>query len=333
MGRPIEMRKVGDLAVHPKVALTPELPEDASEWAAIMGMTEERGEILTPLFITPGDEVLDGRHRLKAARKCKLAAVPCLVIEDEDDQARIILDSICARRHYSKSARAYLSLPLIEEAVAEGARRRLNGLKKGGKSPSPDSIGSRGKNGSAELAAKLGISADYITLARNTAEAFKVADQFLDKWLLAHPTEAKRWDDHRAAGLSFNQWRSARLVDMGENPDDPSCWELIPEDLRERFEWELFNNDMGLGAINKAVRATLETKGKPRADLDAGNPLLHRTLMTKVNSFSETMWKHWSTIPSSGRMEVIARLGERVKTWPEDVRRALVQHLAGKDSK
>jgi hypothetical protein len=325
--RQITLRKLADLAVHPKVALTPELNEEASEWAAILGMTEERGEILTPLFITPDDEVLDGRHRLKAARACKLKTVPCLVIEDEDDQARIILDSICARRHYTKSARAYLALPLIEEAVADSARRSLNNLKVGTKSPKPNSVGFREKNGSEELAVKLGINPEYLRLARNTAEAFKHADAFLDKWLLAHPTEAKRWEKHETEGMSFNVWRAARLSDMGENANDPSAWELIPENLRERFEHELFNEDMGLGAINKAVRATLETKGKPRADLDVNNPVLHRTLMTKVNSFSDTMWKHWSTIPATGRVEVIGRLAERVKTWPEDVRRALAANL------
>lgn len=329
--RQLILKKPADLAVHPKVALTPELTEDAPEWAAILGMTEERQEILTPLFITPEDEVLDGRHRLKAARACKLKTVPCLVIEDEDDQARIILDSICARRHYTKSARAYLALPLIEEAVAEGIARRTRNSDKGKgfgvQKTKPNSVGFREKNGSDELAMKLGINPEYIRLARNTAEVFKVADAYLDKWLLAHEGEARRWEKHQAEGMSFNVWRAARLSDMGENPTDPSCWELIPENLRERFEHELFCEDMGLGAINKAVRATLETKGKPRADLDGGNPLLHRTLMTKVTSFSDTMWKNWSSIPATGRVEVIGRLTERVKTWPEDVRRALAANL------
>jgi hypothetical protein len=210
--RQITRRKLADLAVHPKVALTPELNEEASEWAAILGMTEERGEILTPLFITPDDEVLDGRHRLKAARACKLKTVPCLVIEDEDDQARIILDSICARRHYTKSARAYLALPLIEEAVAEGIARRTAGgagnLKNAGTARKPNSVGFPGKNGSDELALKLGINPEYIRLAKNTAEAFKRSDAALDKWLLAHPPEAKRWETWKVeASESWQAWR------------------------------------------------------------------------------------------------------------------------------
>lgn len=326
--RQLKLKKPGDLAVHPKVALTPELTEDAPEWAAILGMTQDRGEILTPLFITPEDEVLDGRHRLKAARACKLKAVPCLVIEDEDDQARIILDSICARRHYTKSARAYLALPLIEDAVAEGIARRASSLKVGDKSPKTNSVGLRDKNGSDELALKLGINPEYIRLAKNTAEAFKRSDAALEKWLLAHPPEARRWEAWKLeAGESWQGWRGARLTDMGENPDDPSTVALIPESYREIYEALLFEGDMGLGAINKAVGGALATKGQPRPDLDGADSQLFRTLKSKVASFTKTMWARWADVPPPARAEVCVKLAESVRSWPEDVRRVVLSNL------
>ena len=324
---------MGDLAVHAKVAMTPELSEDAPEWAAILSMTEERGEILTPLFITPDDEVLDGRHRLKAARACKLKTVPCLVIEDEDDQARIILDSICARRHYTKSARAYLALPLIEEAVAEGIKRRTAGgaanLKNAGTARKTDTIGLLGKNGSAELAAKLGISPDLVTLARNTARIFKDSDALLDKWRLGHPAEAKRWEEHEAVGMSWNLWRAARLSDMGEKPEDPSTQELIPESFRETYEHLIFNEDWALGRVNKAAGGAMATKGKTRPDLDGGDEgQIVDSLTNKFRSWRSQLFKNWGEVSAKQRLTVCEELVTTVKGWPEDVKRAVAANLS-----
>ena len=69
-----------DLSEHERSGLVPEM--QAIEWRAFLADVKERG-VVTPLEITPSGTVLDGRHRLRAARELELTAVPVRVVEPE----------------------------------------------------------------------------------------------------------------------------------------------------------------------------------------------------------------------------------------------------------
>jgi N6-adenosine-specific RNA methylase IME4 len=84
----------------------------AIEWRSFLADAKERG-IVTPLEITSAGMVLDGRHRLRAARELELAAVPVRVVEPEDDVSYMLLAAL-SRRQLTASQRAALALELDE---------------------------------------------------------------------------------------------------------------------------------------------------------------------------------------------------------------------------
>jgi hypothetical protein len=103
--------------------------------------------------------LVDGRHRLAAARAAGLAKVPCIV-RAENEAVGIILHSLVDRRHLSKSAQAYLCYPVLaaNHSTHGGARRST-------------SIESTLKSAEA-LGAKLGFSRDLFFQARAVHERF-----------------------------------------------------------------------------------------------------------------------------------------------------------------
>jgi N6-adenosine-specific RNA methylase IME4 len=84
----------------------------AIEWLSFLADVKERG-VVTPLEITSEGVVLDGRHRLRAARELELAAVPVRVVEPEDEVSHMLLAAL-SRRQLTASQRAALALELDE---------------------------------------------------------------------------------------------------------------------------------------------------------------------------------------------------------------------------
>lgn len=319
-------RKLASLAPSPLLASQPWMTPE--EGAALAASIRKHG-ILADLLITDGDEIIDGRNRWRQAPTVGVTEAWCRVVDDAE-AAHLVLTMIMERRHYSKSARAYLALPLLEKAVAEAVARRMATLKQGDNLPKTDSIGFRGQKGSEELAQQLGLSLDLLQLARHTAKLFADSDKLIERWLHANTHERELWETFNGTGAAtWTQFRASRLADMGEDPADPSTAAIFPENYREVFEGHLFSGTMGLGQINKALGSILATKGKTRSDLaaeDAGAGL-HLTLQRKLTSFNRTMWKHWSDLPVAGRSEVIRDFQAGLKDWPHDVQVAAFARL------
>lgn len=316
-----------ELGVHPLLKTQPWMSED--DMNRLVESVREHG-VLQDIFITEGDEVVDGRHRWKAACLAGKSEITCQVVP-EDQISSIILATILDRRHYTKSARAYLSLPLLEKAVSEGIQRRAEQLRVGSKSPKSDSVTFRGKPGSEELADRLGISVDMMKLARNTERLFAESDARVKAWLEANPDLQISWlefqDAHPTAHLSWASWRTVTLKEDGHNPLDPKSVNIIPEDYREAYEDLLFTGEMGLGQINKAVGSALVTKGEGRSDLSKGNPALHITLGNKLKSFTTTMFGTWKELPFESRIELCGKVAESATEWPDEVQRATFAKL------
>jgi N6-adenosine-specific RNA methylase IME4 len=124
--KPAEARRTpAELTVHPDCSLVPEMP--AGQYRAFRADIERRG-IQTPLEITAGDEVVNGRHRLRAANELGLATVPVRVVAIRDPAAHV-LGAALQQRWLTASQRAALALVLADweqERERGKARRQLN---------------------------------------------------------------------------------------------------------------------------------------------------------------------------------------------------------------
>ena len=133
MDQEIVQREVRKLREHALASLVPEM--STAEWADLLVSIEREG-IREGLRVTPGGIVLDGRHRLRAARHLKLERVPCLVIRLRGEEARIqyMVEASLTRRHLSASQKAAIVVDLDahkEEQAAAKARKRAGGRKGG----------------------------------------------------------------------------------------------------------------------------------------------------------------------------------------------------------
>lgn len=122
-----EQRPCPRLRHHAQARLIPDM--NRLEYQALLADIQRRG-LLTPLEITHDGVVLDGRHRLNAARQLGLTQVPVRVVEAEDELAYMLLAAL-RRRHLSTSQKAALAVELEEcqQARAYGFRRQRANLR------------------------------------------------------------------------------------------------------------------------------------------------------------------------------------------------------------
>jgi hypothetical protein len=157
------------LTVHPLLAPVPRLALDSPEMAALIRSVETHG-FLRPVIVNDRDEIMDGRCLVLAAEKIGRSAVDCLVRPDED-AATIILDTLCARRHLTKSALAYLAFPIMEAASEAREAARIRGLMAGKNHRKATQLLS-GKISIEETAVQLGFSREYFYKSRQVHALF-----------------------------------------------------------------------------------------------------------------------------------------------------------------
>ncbi|MHB8325458.1 MAG: DNA-methyltransferase [Candidatus Dormibacteria bacterium] len=117
----LPLTRVAALVDHPLAAVVPEMRP--AEWRTFLEDVRERG-VLEPLRLAPdGVTVLDGRHRLRAARELALAAVPTApALCEPGDESGFMLRAALHRRHLSDDQRAMLAYRLAEAMSAERGR-------------------------------------------------------------------------------------------------------------------------------------------------------------------------------------------------------------------
>lgn len=119
-----------DLTLHAALRAQPgSWADEDPRFVALCRDIREQG-LLCPLLVTGAKEIVDGRHRWRAAKRLGLPVVPCQLV-DGLRAAEIILGSLLARRHYTPGQRAYLVADLIHDAwqaakAREQANRRTN---------------------------------------------------------------------------------------------------------------------------------------------------------------------------------------------------------------
>ncbi|MDB6125475.1 MAG: hypothetical protein JWQ71_4468 [Pedosphaera sp.] len=169
MEKPIISCDPGKLSVHPLTKAMPEWGAEDERFLALVEDIRARG-VDQPLLIDGEERIVDGRHRWRAALQVRLPEVACKVIDDAEI-ASAILHSLIQRRHFTKSALAYLAYPLLEEAHEEAVQRKLNSLKNSNKSSS--SMESTTTKTVEEFARSFGFGRDLFYQARELHEKFK----------------------------------------------------------------------------------------------------------------------------------------------------------------
>lgn len=110
-----DVHQVKTLREHPEADLVPTMP--VSEFQALLEDIRRRG-ILEPLHVQFDGTVLDGRHRLRAARALGLTTVPVLLVHLKDETpVSYMLRAALLRRHLTDDQKAI---------IAEGLRQALS---------------------------------------------------------------------------------------------------------------------------------------------------------------------------------------------------------------
>lgn len=312
-------KKTTDLAVHPAIATLPALATDSPEMSGLVDSVRTHG-ILAPLLIDSDDQVIDGRHRLKAAKLAGLTTVPCRIV-DATEANSLALESLMARRHYTKGALAYMALGLFEQASEEGKKRGALGRPKKG----ADSVGTLSAEG---LAERLGVSTDLFRQAQKVAKL--VTDSIFARadWLAGDDDLEASWDAWNQDTPDAWQTFLAQIEKDGhnfeENPPPP-----LPEYIESALA-DLFDGETGLGGILQGA-AGLITAGKPRADRnpDNGSPWVYA--QRAIQNIVPRAFGQWDKIDPEHRAPVLKTLAQSVGGWPADAQAAVLAALQARN--
>lgn len=256
------------IAHHPATANIPHSPEESAELDALTRDVGERG-VDQPIMVVPNGKfwfVVDGRHRFAAALGAGLTHIPAIVRREEEVPG-IILASLVLRKHFTRGALAYISVPFLS-ATAEAckARQRTNllaGIKR-------QEVDDADQSTLEDKCAKLGFSIDLYQQAFRLRGIFAESDDYkaqAEPKLLAGEAglgaliagyagraATKKKDKPaanyllldakgRAAGLmpkaittlenGFKQWSTLDLTARAALKKDwDQLCEIVPEDLR-----------------------------------------------------------------------------------------------------
>lgn len=223
----------------------PEWHADDSRMAALIDDIVARG-IDQPLILDPNNRILDGRHRWRAASRANIPTVP-VQIRPESDAAGIILGTILQRRHYGKSALAYMAYPLLEKGLDEARVRSRANLKTGQKPQCfPSTISSSTENS--------GEGSDPIL------------DRFLPPSLNAITAAQQAAADERLGSLRVRDY----AIELGVSHDlvtqAGKVHEIFAEDpdYRALMEPRILEGEVGLGATIAGWGGRRTTVGQPR---------------------------------------------------------------------
>jgi ParB-like chromosome segregation protein Spo0J len=99
--------RVADLGLHPLTAAVPKMGDE--EWQPFSADVKARG-VLEPIIVQEDGRVLDGRHRLEAARQAGHETIPARVVKlSKDEQVEWVFRFALLRRHLTDDQRAVLA--------------------------------------------------------------------------------------------------------------------------------------------------------------------------------------------------------------------------------
>ena len=158
--RNVEYRLVEILRELPDNSLIPSLKPD--DYQNLFESIKLEMKIRTPVHISKDNTVLCGNNRLKIAKEIGIKEIPVIVVDvPKEKYFFYALEDNLFRRQLNDAQKAELILMLKPEIRKHAAERSKQNLKKGNQKPEDMSSNTVG-NTSASLAARVGISKDYL---------------------------------------------------------------------------------------------------------------------------------------------------------------------------
>ncbi len=253
------------LTLHPLLLELPRVDAETEAVRALIHAIRDVGRILEPLKINRG-RVVAGRKRFLAAQTLGLAEVPTDPIAD-DEVATVILQTLLARAHYTKGARAYLAIPIVDSALKETRQRAISAARSGLSGSKSESTQWTFANSTDELIEKMQISRALYYQAKEIRKKFAGVRGLREEWepkilsgemglgqvqqaiagkiaalegRTAPKGDAQQllFDLFATAKVRFSRWetldKAGRAAVIGQFRDDflPS----LPDELRAEFE-------------------------------------------------------------------------------------------------
>jgi hypothetical protein len=289
-----EHRDPALLSPHPILKHIPAPAKDAPEVCALADIIRDQDGHLLPLVIDEQNHILtdDSRLRWMAAKRMQLTQVP-VVLQPSALAPVIALNALMHRQHYTKSALAYLAMPLLKPAFDAARHQRLEILKSGGKGTIGHSV--TYAQTWEELAGKIGVSKGLFVAAKQVHAEFE-----RDKKQYTFEVEGGA-DDGRQ----------------------------VEQTLREHFEPKLLRHQagdehegsrpIGLGGVMKAIgsiRAYEKTGGVKQT-----SPQLE--LFTGGFDALAKRFRYWSEFSPAEKTKARQKLQSWLAEMPDDLRAEL----------
>lgn len=251
--------------------------------------------IITELLVTPDNEIIDGRHRWRAANRWQMTSVPVRVVagKAKDELILMQLSTLAHRRHYTPSQRAYIMYPFMERAHQAILDAHEKQLRTGNVSTISASGGNGGKKGwrtSADLAKSMKVSRDTFDRAAKMHKVF------------AENNEPRSWDDDTLRRLHLTTKKK---------------WTL-----KQVFEPQILDEEkpMGLGAAMAGIGSVLEQdkKGGHRG----GRPKVAEDqlrLFTDTFKDLDTRYEYWTQFGDDEKSAARKRIKSSLEKMPEDL--------------
>lgn len=165
--------------------------DDDERFLALCDDIRQHG-LIEAIKVTDANEIVDGRHRWRAARRVQLESIPCVVVPEEDVW-QIMVSTILHRRHFTNVQRAYVLVDggLLDQAFADARRRQLAGRKSASAAKTVE-----------DWARELGVHPESVRQARKLTELFE-----------AHPDEFE-WNDERDVKTLRDYYEPRILADV-----------------------------------------------------------------------------------------------------------------------
>ena len=168
-----EIRPPESLKQHPLHEGVPMNTDDHPDMVVIVeSMRAEGFNPDHPIKINASGEIMDGRHRARAAVLAGLVSVP-VVIKDDSEAENIIVNSLLCRRHFSKEMFAYVLYPLLSKNALQKGQTLKNARK--------SEMSRNATSAAAELESR-GISRDIWYRAQQLRVAFAKRPKLREKF-------------------------------------------------------------------------------------------------------------------------------------------------------
>lgn len=287
-----ETRPTTDLEPHPILKSIPAPAKDSDAVKACAEAIRESDGHLLPIVIDEHGNILtdDSRLRWLGAGRAKLAEVP-VIVQPGALAPVIALNAIVHRAHLTKSARAYLAVPLLKPAFEAARAHRLDGLKNGQNTnvPRPDlRSGPSPCATKTELAEKLGFTDRMIRMAEEVHRHFE----------------------------------NPKPYEFTLETRDENDGQTVRRTLREHFEPKLLgdmcgdehdgNRPLGLGALNKAIGYVTKGNFRQKGPNRDGQLLLD---LFKTG----LRFKRWGVLSAKEKADVLQQIEPWVAAMPDDL--------------